>query len=148
MAARRMATKVQINQKEITKHFTTDPAAQMGLFGSAEAFRAEASDLTPRGRSGGQFRTAKNGAIIGPFGEPYKHGFAKVSYHTRKFRGGYRVYSRDWYINIIEYGSVKSPVYAPMRRAMRKIRGAKVLIHPSKTTGMAAIEGEHTGGIF
>jgi hypothetical protein len=148
--ARNAAIKVQIDQKAITQFFTTDPEAQLGLFANAEALRETASDLTPYGRSKGQYRQrgGAGGHPVGPFGTPYGHGFAKVSYHTRKFRGGFRVYSRDWYINVIEYGSTKNPVYAPMRKAMRAIRGAKAVIYPSKTTTTQATEGEHTGGIF
>lgn len=148
MAATKPAkVRVQIDQSAITRFFTTEPAAQAGLMAKAVAVEQTAGELTPRGRSTGQFRQ-KGGRIIGPFGKPYGHGFAKVSFHTRKFRGGYRVYSRDWYINIIEYGSSKNPPYAPMRRALRAVRGGKAVIYPSKTTGLQAIEGEHTGGVF
>ena len=94
--ARNAAIKVQIDQKAITQFFTTDPEAQLGLFANAEALRETASDLTPYGRSKGQYRQrgGAGGHPVGPFGTPYGHGFAKVSYHTRKFRGGFRVYSR------------------------------------------------------
>lgn len=148
MAATKPKVKVQIDQKAITRFFTTEPAAQVGLYHVAETVEHTAAELTPRGRSGGQFRTAKGGAIIGPFGTPYGHGFARVSYHTRKFRGGYRVFSRDWYINLIEYGSSKNPVYAPMRRAMRMVGAGKAVIYASKKDTSQATEGEHTGGTF
>lgn len=146
--AGKAVVKVQIDQPAITEFFTTAPAAQAGLFGVAEAVEHTASELTPRGRSGGQYRTSKGGAIIGPFGTPYGHGFARVSYHVRKFRGGFRVYSRDWYINLIEYGSARNPVYAPMRRAMRAVGAGKAVIYASKKDTTQAIEGEHTGGTF
>jgi hypothetical protein len=150
VAAPNVRSRVEIKVPEITRFFTTEPAPQAGLMANAQELQTVAEDLTPKGKSLGQFRQrgGPGGHPIGPFGEPYPHGFARVSYHVRKFRGGFRMYSRDWYINVIEYGSTKNPPYAPMRRAMRAVGGARAKIHASKTSGSQAIEGEHTGGMF
>jgi hypothetical protein len=140
-------TKFVLNPSELTRFCTTEPGPQAGLLASAMAVQENASSLAPKGRSTGQFRM-RGGVLIGPFGTPSPHGFARVSYHTRKFRGGFRVYSRDVAAHLIEYGSAQNPVYAPLRRAMRAVNRGKVVIHAAKKTTDTSTEGLHTGGMF
>jgi hypothetical protein len=127
--------RVVINAKVIDQHFRTDPVAQAALLSVANRYKETASAATPRGRSAGQFRQLPGGQRVGPFGPPARHGFAKIAYHTRPFRGGFRVYTRDRFAHIIEYGSSRSPVYAPMRRALLATRGGRRVVNTSRTTG-------------
>jgi hypothetical protein len=141
-------TRITIDQKAIDRYFRSDPVAQAGLRTVAEEYKEMAIAATPIGRSTGKFFSQGKGPsrrVYGPYSGPgprgappgpYRHGFAKRgAYHVRPFRGGFRVYTRERFAHIIEYGSAFSPVYSPMRRALRAIRAGRVVINPGKSSG-------------
>lgn len=131
--------RVVVDEKAVRRFVSETPEVKAALMGVAEQYKETASQATPKGRSTGQFRWLPHGGLVGPFGKPYRHGFAKVSYHVRPFRSGLRVYTRDRFAHLIEYGSLFNPVYAPMRRALFAFkRGGRVVVNPSKSSG------EHT----
>lgn len=130
--------KVELDEKAIARYFTTDPVAQAGLRKVADEFREMAREATPAGRTWpGSYRYIA-GRLVGPFGPPTRHGYARSAYHVRAFRGGFRVYNRYVLMHLIEFGSVHNPTYAPMRRALMAIAGGRAVVNPSRTTG------EHT----
>jgi hypothetical protein len=107
-----MATKVVINRKALQEFFVTDPGAQAGLAKTAKAVEVAVAEAGPFGSS-----------LSWPWRRPIKHGWFKKSLHTRPFRGGFRVYSRDPFAHLIEFGSIKNPTYAPFRRVIRAFNG-------------------------
>jgi hypothetical protein len=104
--------RVVINQKELRAWVTTNPGAQAGLAKTAKAVETAVAEAGPMGSS-----------LSWPWRRPMKHGWFKKSLHTRPFRGGYRVYSRDPFAHLIEFGSIKNPTYAPFRRVIRAFNG-------------------------
>lgn len=112
-----MATvKVVVDRSAMTKQLAVDPTAQAFLGQVAESYKGVVEQAAPVGRS------------LGRRGQPIKHGAYKRSIKVRKFRNGYRVYSTDAFSHIVEYGSVKNPAYAPMRRALRAFIGGGVKV--------------------
>lgn len=128
----RRPPRIEIDTKAINRYFTTDPGAQQKLGLIALEYLAVARQASPTGRSmhWGKFK--------------HDHGMFKRAFHVRKFRGGYRVYNRDPFAHLVEYGSVNNPVYAPMRRALRAVAAGRAVINPAKETGVRAVEGQHT----
>ena len=120
-------TRVVIDQRAIDRYFRTDPVPQAALGEIAGAYKETAEQASPVGRSTW-------------FGRAIRHGWFKGAFHVRRFRGGWRVYNRDAFAHLVEYGSVNNPVYAPMRRALLAMKAGRgrAVVHPSKTSG------EHT----
>lgn len=103
--------RVSVDRAAITKYFATDPGAQAALRVVAEQYKGVVEEASPVGTS----------APWGKFGGV--HGYFKRRFHVRGFRGGFRVYNRDAFAHLVEYGSVNNPAYAPFRRALRTFSG-------------------------
>ena len=91
-----MANRVSVNRAALSANFRTDPRPQGALRGATEALKVSAEANSP-----------------------VRSGYFKKSFHIRKYRGGYRLYNRDPFAHLVEYGSVKNPPYSPIRRAIR-----------------------------
>ena len=106
-----MAVRVVIKQGELVDWLNKTPGAQAELLETASDFRDAAEAASPIGKS------RHWGPFVGI------HGYFKRRFHVRPFRGGYRVYNRDAFAHIVEYGSGRSPAYAPFRRTLRRFNG-------------------------
>jgi hypothetical protein len=104
--------KVVIDEKKLRKFLDTNAAAQVGLLKTALTVESAVKEAAPYGKS-----------LSWPWGNPIKHGWFRDSLHTRPFRGGYRVFSRDPFAHLIEFGSINNPTYAPFRRVIRAFKG-------------------------
>lgn len=104
--------RVVIDEKALRDWLSTSSGAQLGLQRTALAVEAAVKEAAPVGKS-----------LSWPWRNPIRHGWFRDSLHTRPFRGGYRVFSRDPFAHIVEFGSVNSPTYAPFRRVILAFRG-------------------------
>lgn len=95
-----------LNQPAVTRWVATDPNVQLHLRKGAETYKALAVEASPVGTS------AHWGKFVGT------HGYFKRRFHIRPYRGGFRVYNRDAFAHLVEFGSVNNMAYAPFRRAL------------------------------
>lgn len=103
--------RVEIKHGVLVDWLTDQPGAQAVLLGTATSFRDDVEQASPVG-------TSKHwGKFVGI------HGYFKRRFHVRPFRGGYRVYNRDQFAALVEYGSRKNRAYAPFRRTLRRYNG-------------------------
>jgi hypothetical protein len=118
--------KVVINEKALRAWLDSSPGAQAGLLKTALAVQGAVVEAAPHGKS-----------LSWPWRKPIRHGWFKESIHVRRFRNGYRVYSRDSFAHLVEFGSVKNPAYAPFRRVLRAFN-AKALPNTRAATPTSA----------
>lgn len=120
----------KINQAAINAYFASDPGALAALRGVAEGLKTVAIEASPVGHS-----RPWPDPVTGPYN--MTHGHFKASWGVQKFRTWYRVTNSDAFAAMIEYGTSKSPVYAPARKALRSASGAKAILRP-KGAGSAS----------
>ncbi len=102
--------KVTINDGTLHQFMREDPTMQRALGVVAEMIEETAQEVAPYGRS-----------LSWPWQRPMKHGWFKAAFNLRKVAGGYQVWNDDPFALLVEWGSVKNPVYAPMRTAINML---------------------------
>lgn len=85
---------------------TLEAAVREELFAVASKIAGKAGELAPDGTSS----TARNPAYASRF-----------SYKVRFIDGRFIIRSTDPNAHIVEFGSIRSPEYAPLRRAIRSL---------------------------
>lgn len=127
---RSRVSRVEVNKAALDMFLATNDGAKRSLAVTAKAVENRVTEIAPTGTS-----------LSWPWRRPMRHGWFKDSIRTRPFAYYWRVESTDPFAHLIEWGSVKNPVYAPFRRAMR-------LFHSSerdKTRDTAAYVGSGFG---
>lgn len=107
-----------IDGPALRKWIDENDGAQAALNESAVKFMEMAKEASPIGSSG-------RGPVHGP------SGYFRRRFHIRPFRGGLRVYNRDAFAHLVEYGSANNPAYAPFRRTLRAWAG-RATVNPKK----------------
>lgn len=115
--------KAKIDQKAITRYFNTDPVPLAALRGVAEGLKAACIEASPVGHS-----RPWPDPVTGPFN--MTHGHFKASWGVVRFRTWYRVVNSDAFAAMVEYGTAKNTAYAPTRRVLRGVSGAKIKLTP------------------
>lgn len=106
-----MANRFAVNKPALSGYFRTDPLLQAALRGVTEALKASAEANSP-----------------------VRTGYFQERFHVRKYRGGYRLYNRDPFAHLVEYGSVKNPPYSPIRRAVRSSPVRSRFVDPGRSS--------------
>ena len=102
--------KITINDGTMRQFLREDPAMQRALEVVAEMIEGTAQEVAPYGRS-----------LSWPWRRPIRHGWFKAAFNLRKVAGGYQVWNEDPFAHLVEWGSIKNPVYAPIRTAINQL---------------------------
>jgi hypothetical protein len=105
-----MATKVVVNDGTLNQFLRTDPTMQTALGVVATAIEETAIRVAPYGKSRSW-----------PMGRPMRHGWYKAAFVVRKVTGGWQVWNEDPFAHLVEWGSIKNPIYAPIRGAVNQL---------------------------
>lgn len=116
--------KVVIHQARLREWLYTNPGAQAGLLGTAEAVQEAVKAEAPVGVSLSWPKKVPGEPWIR---RPMRHGRFRDSIRLRKKPTGYRVVSLDAFAHLIEWGSAKNPIYAPFRRVLRRFGGTETV---------------------
>lgn len=116
--------KVVIHQGRMRAWLNENPGAQAGLLAVTDAVVEGVKAEAPVGVSLSWPKRIPGEPWIR---RPMKHGRFKASIRRRKRRTYYRVVSLDPFAHLIEWGSVKNPVYAPFRKTLRRFGGTETV---------------------
>jgi hypothetical protein len=103
-------TRVMVNDGSMNQFLRTDETMQRALEVVATSIMETSQEVAPYGKS-----------LSWPAGRPMKHGRYKALFAMRKVKGGYQVWNDDPFAHLVEWGSIKNPVYAPIRTAINQL---------------------------
>lgn len=103
-------TRVTVNDGTLKAFMRNDPTMQQALEKVAVMIEETAQQVAPYGKS-----------LSFPARRPMRHGRYKALFAMRKVKGGYQVWNDDPFAHLVEWGSIKNPVYAPFRTAINQL---------------------------
>lgn len=110
-----MAARVVVNGASMAAFLATDPTMQKALHTTADTLMTKAASLAPRGSSVQWGPIRRRGKLV----YSHHHGQYKESFYVRSYRSSWQVWNGDPFAHLMEWGSVRNPAYAPIRRAVR-----------------------------
>jgi hypothetical protein len=113
-----MATKVVVNDGTLNQFLRADPTMQAALGVVATAIEETAVRTAPYGRSLSWPKFKPGEPWVR---RPMRHGRYKAAFVIRKVTGGWQVWNEDPFAHLVEWGSIKNPIYAPVRTAINQL---------------------------
>ena len=102
--------KVVVNDGSLQAFLRNDETMQRALETVAGMIEETAQEVAPYGKS-----------LSWPMGRRMRHGRYKADFAMRKVKGGWQVWNDDPLAHLVEWGSIKNPVYAPIRTAITQL---------------------------